>query len=37
SRLCYIGVELISTEDKYKNLINKFILEHNNLKMAECT
>ncbi|RXM74387.1 transposase [Clostridium tetani] len=37
SRLCYIGVELISTEDKYKNLINKFVLEHNNLKMAECT
>ena len=36
-RLCYIGVELISTEDKYKNLINKFVLEHNNLKMAECT
>ncbi|BFN05001.1 hypothetical protein K092500153_17080 [Clostridium tetani] len=37
SRLCYIGVELISTEDKYKNLINKFVLEHNDLKMAECT
>ncbi|RXI47662.1 transposase [Clostridium tetani] len=32
SRLCSIGVELISTEDKYKNLINKFISEHSNSK-----
>ncbi|KHO38924.1 hypothetical protein OR62_08915, partial [Clostridium tetani] len=37
SKLCSIGVELISTEDKYKNLINKFISEHGDLKMAGCT
>ncbi|WP_052041025.1 transposase [Clostridium tetani] len=37
SRLCYIGVELISTEDKYKNLINKFISENSNSKIIGCT
>ncbi|AAO35732.1 transposase [Clostridium tetani] len=37
SRLCSIGVELISTEDKYKNLINKFISENSNSKIVGCT
>ncbi|MCY6959652.1 transposase [Clostridium brassicae] len=37
SRLCSIGVELISTEDKYKNIINKFIIEHSNSKKIVCT
>ncbi|AAO35775.1 transposase [Clostridium tetani] len=37
SRLCSIGVELISTEDKYKNLINKFISEHSNSKAVGYT
>ena len=32
SRFCSIGVDLISTEDKYKNLISKFISEHSNSK-----
>ncbi|SNV81203.1 transposase IS200-family protein [Clostridium cochlearium] len=37
SRLCSIGVELISTEDKYKNIINKFISEHRDSKALACT
>ncbi|WP_243447461.1 transposase [Clostridium tetani] len=37
SRLCHIGVELVSTENKYKNLINKFISEHNNSKVMGYT
>lgn len=36
SKLCFIGVELISTKDKYKNLINKFISEHSNSKTVIC-
>ncbi|MDF2880512.1 MAG: transposase IS200-family protein [Clostridiaceae bacterium] len=27
SKLCSIGVELISTEDRYKDIVNKFILQ----------
>ncbi|BDR66787.1 hypothetical protein K144316041_09840 [Clostridium tetani] len=37
SKLCSIGVQLISTEDKYKNLINKFISENSNSKIVGCT
>ncbi|MBE6043500.1 MAG: transposase, partial [Clostridium thermopalmarium] len=37
SRLCSIGVELISTEEKYKNIINKFISEHRDSKALACT
>ncbi|WP_095177644.1 transposase [Clostridium cochlearium] len=37
SRLCSIGVELISTEDKYKDLMNKFISEYSNSKTVACT
>ena len=37
SKLCSIGVELISTENKYKNLINKFISEHSNSKTVICS
>jgi chromosomal replication initiation ATPase DnaA len=27
SKLCSIGVELISTEDRYRDIVNKFILK----------
>jgi uncharacterized protein (DUF2164 family) len=27
SKLCSIGVELISTDDRYKNIVNKFIIQ----------
>jgi len=37
SRLCSIGVELISTEDKYKDLMNKFISEYSSSKTVACT
>lgn len=37
SRLCSMGVELISKEDKYKNLINKFISEYSTSMVVEYT
>ncbi|SDK82630.1 REP element-mobilizing transposase RayT [Clostridium cochlearium] len=37
SRLCSIGVELISTEDEYKDIMNKFICQHGNPKTVVCT
>ena len=37
SRLCCMSVRIISTEDKYKNLINKFISEYSTHKVVEYT
>lgn len=34
SKLCSIGVDIISTEERYKNIIEKFILKYGNSKVV---